>query len=199
MIWKCILNDLTEPLQLVPQGILVSLVITGGGIWLERLRKPQTIMKKGGRGRKKKASPGRSFFWIGIFCAVLYGYVVSQISFWSREPESRNSMNLILFGTWGASAQSKAYVIENVLMFIPFGILGPGLIDKFRQGGWCVVAGLSCSVIIETAQRFTGRGYFQIDDIVMNSLGTFFGWLCWNAVSRIYHALFLGKRCDSTE
>ena len=120
-----------------------------------------------------------------IFCAVLYGYVVFHISFWSREPGTRSAVNLELFGTWGASPQARAYVIENVIMFLPFGSLAPGLCPVLKKGAWCVAAGFFCSMVIETAQRITERGYFQLDDIVMNTLGTFLGWLCWNVFKRL--------------
>lgn len=88
-------------------------------------------------------------------------------------------MNLVLFGTWGVSPQSRAYVIENIMMFIPFGFLMPWLISGLRAGVWCSLVGLCCSGVIEIAQKITGRGYFQVDDLAMNTLGALFGWMCW--------------------
>ena len=73
----------------------------------------------------------------------------------------------------------KPYVIENIMMFIPFGFLMPWLISGLRAGVWCSLAGLCCSGVIEIAQKITGRGYFQVDDLAMNTLGALFGWMCW--------------------
>lgn len=165
MIWEYVLNDLMEPLSFIPQGILISLAVVWAGM----------LFRKSAAGRKRSQ----------IFCMVLYSYVVFQISFWSREPGTRNAVNLELFGTWGPGSQARAYVIENVIMFIPFGILAPGLCPALKKGAWCAVAGFFCSLVIETAQRITERGYFQLDDIVMNTLGTFLGWLCWKVFKRL--------------
>lgn len=187
MIWEYVLNDLMEPLSFIPQGILISLAVVWAGMLFQKSaagRKRNPGKANGERGQGKRGK-GRGYFWTKIFCMVLYSYVVFQISFWSREPGTRNAVNLELFGTWGPGSQARAYVIENVIMFIPFGILAPGLCPALKKGAWCAAAGFFCSLVIETAQRITERGYFQLDDIVMNTLGTFLGWLCWEVFKRL--------------
>ena len=187
MIWEYVLNDLMEPLSFIPQGIIISLAVVWAGMLWKRFAAEEKRSPDGTNGDsgQEKTGKGKRRFWMKIFCAVLYGYVVFQISFWSREPGTRSAVNLELFGTWGASPQARAYVIENVIMFLPFGSLAPGLCPVLKKGAWCVAAGFFCSMVIETAQRITERGYFQLDDIVMNTLGTFLGWLCWNVFKRL--------------
>lgn len=51
-------------------------------------------------------------------------------SIFSRESGSRKQISLILFETWGHSVQAHAYFIENIFMFIPFGILAPFYLNE---------------------------------------------------------------------
>lgn len=80
----------------------------------------------------------------------------------------------------GASTQEKAYVIENIFMFMPLGMLRAlrktslfHIKNVLKE--LYVYTGISC--IIEGAQLVTGRGYCQIDDVVMNVLGGILGYL----------------------
>ena len=66
-------------------------------------------------------------------------------------------------------------MVENVLLFIPYGFLYS---YNFRQTGtiWrCLLLGAVTSLGIELMQLVTGRGYFQIDDILTNTLGALSG------------------------
>lgn len=186
MIWSYILDDLREPLGFIPQGMLIALAAVCAGVFLQKKMEKRRKDIPGSRENgKRKAGESGMHFWGRIFCAVLYGYVILQISFLSREPGTRRGINLELLGTWGPGAQARAYVVENVLMFIPFGFLAPELSSPLKKGIWCTAAGLLCSIGIETAQRITERGYFQLDDMVMNTLGTFLGWFGWKVFRRL--------------
>ena len=73
-----------------------------------------------------------------------------------------------------------AYVIENIFMFMPLGMLRAlrktslfHIKNVLKE--LYVYTGISC--IIEGAQLVTGRGYCQIDDVVMNVLGGILGYL----------------------
>ena len=56
-----------------------------------------------------------------------------QTAFFSREPGSRKQIDLDLFGTWGQTAMAHAYFVENIIMFIPFGILAPMVFKRMRN------------------------------------------------------------------
>ena len=141
-IIKQILADMRQPLQYVPWALVIvvlGLVVT---IVLSE--------KKDG----KKASV--RFFRI-LFA--IYILVVIQITFFSREPGSRNGcMNLDLFSTWGYSVVTHAFFIENILMTVPFGILAPLCFRRLRPMWKCVVLGGVCSVLTELSQYVTKRG-----------------------------------------
>jgi len=114
-----------------------------------------------------------------------YILVILQTAFWSREPGSRKGVSLILFETWGRSFHMHALFIENIIMFIPFGVLVPMLFKRFRCGWQCVLLGFLCSCGIEIAQHITQRGYMQLDDVVTNTLGTLVGWSIWKVGIRL--------------
>ena len=141
-IIKQILADMRQPLQYVPWALVIvvlGLVVT---IVLSE--------KKDG----KKASV--RFFRI-LFA--IYILVVIQITFFSREPGSRNGcMNLELFSTWGYSVVTHAFFIENI-----------------RPMWKCVVLGGVCSVLTELSQYVTKRGYCEVDDMLTNTIGVLCG------------------------
>ena len=103
-----------------------------------------------------------------------YIVIVIQIAYLSREPGSRTDVALGLGDTWGETLQARAYVIENVIMFMPFGLLFP-LLGKAAMIG-CIPVAVCSSVALEGMQYFTQRGYCQLDDVVTNSMGAVIGY-----------------------
>ena len=45
------------------------------------------------------------------------------ITFLSREPGSRDGIDWMPFSTLGSGPRGDAFVLENVLLFVPFGVL----------------------------------------------------------------------------
>lgn len=116
--------------------------------------------------------------WIlGFFLFVTYATVMIEVALLSREPGSRDSIDLVLFSTWGETFQAKAYVIENVIMFLPYGILLPLIWRPMRNFGPFLILTLGSSVALEGIQLITKRGYCQIDDVLMNVLGGILGFI----------------------
>lgn len=67
----------------------------------------------------------------------------------------------------------------NILLLIPLGCLVP-LLEKRLDRWWKAVAlGSGVSLFIEIIQLLTYRGHFDIDDVILNSLGCWIGWLCY--------------------
>lgn len=110
-----------------------------------------------------------------------YLAVVMAITFFSRESGSRRGMDLELFSTWGINDRNNAFVVENVLLFVPYGIICPMAFLHVRRFWSCLMAGALTSLCVELLQLLTGRGYFQIDDILTNILGTVAGFLLYFA------------------
>lgn len=114
-----------------------------------------------------------------VFC--LYFDSIANGIF-SREPGSRVQVSLRLFETWGHTFHMHAFFIENIIMFIPLGVFLPILFARSRRMWLCVFIGFFGSCVIEIAQFFTQRGYFQVDDVFTNSVGTLIGWMVWRYI-----------------
>jgi len=105
---------------------------------------------------------------------IIYFIMLSILTIFEREPGSRTEMCLTLFGTIGGP-RDNSYVIENVLLFIPFGILAPWTWRLIRNPVICTLFGFALSCTVEVIQLITQRGYFQVDDIFTNTIGTLIG------------------------
>lgn len=172
-ILKYIFNDIAEALKYLPYGVIAGAIIR---IIIELYEK--FIYSKDNPGKKIC----RKNF---IFSWTVYLIVIVMLTFFSREPGSRTDVNMRLFGTWGTYAQAHAYVIENILLFVPFGIMFPMIGKKAGNIFICIIAAALFSIIIETMQYVTARGFCQMDDIVMNTLGALTGWIGWQICRKI--------------
>lgn len=161
---ELILTDFAEPVLYIPCGMLVSGILT---ILYEIARK---------RIYNAKHS-GKRMLW--RYVIILYGYIILQVTFLSREPGSRTGVDWMLGDTWGNSLQAKAYVMENVLMMVPFGVLMPIAYKGVRSLKGCLLLAFAVSGAIELVQLLAQRGYCQIDDVIANMAGAFIGWLIW--------------------
>lgn len=71
----------------------------------------------------------------------------------------------------------------NILMFVPFGLLLPLFATKRRV--WHILwAGVSAAGLIEVVQLITSFGIFDIDDIILNTVGVLIGFLIYKLLYR---------------
>lgn len=163
-LWK----DISEVMVYLPAGTMIFIVACICGAAVVRIRRCSRSIG----------------LWRGFSLALLAAYcvVVFFITFLSREPGARNGLDLMPFATMGNSIQGDAYVLENVLLFIPLGFLLPASFRWIRRSLRCAGTGLAISLLIEGSQFITSRGYVQTDDVLTNTLGMVIGyavfWLC---------------------
>ena len=123
------------------------------------------------KGTKRKLGNRKKNLLMGLL--TFYVILILIVSIFSREPGSRVGVSLILGETWTREWQGRAYAVENILLYIPFGMLGMGVNYYTRRRGiYVVLAGLLLSLAVEVAQYVTQMGYFQVDDLITNTLGT---------------------------
>ncbi len=70
----------------------------------------------------------------------------------------------------------------NVVVFIPLGILLPFLQEDCRKFSHLLLNVLIFVVGIEIFQLFSAFGVFDVDDILLNTIGAVLGWIlyhCW--------------------
>lgn len=168
-IWR----DMVSMLRYMPYGLVMGIPVAG------ILLAAANLM----RGRRKKGTAA-------VLPIVLFGIYLSVmliITFLSRESGGGSVFDLKMFSTWGINDRNNALVVENVLLFVPYGFLGCWAFERTKGFFCCTFVGALTSLAIESLQLVTGRGFFQIDDIVTNTLGAMAGWL-------IFRILFLRRK-----
>lgn len=90
-------------------------------------------------------------------------------------------INLIPFGSEGVTT----YLL-NIVLFMPLGFLLPLLWRKYRRLSRTAFAGFLFSLCIEIGQLFNHR-VTDIDDLLMNTLGTVLGFGLWYLLDRRFH------------
>jgi hypothetical protein len=164
-----IATDMLEPMEYIPLGILAGVIF----LFLWNFWYISRLQVENPASKKRKWS---------IFICIVYSTVLLYLVIFSREPGSRDGVDLGIFDTWGDSMISHAYFIENILMFLPFGILFPFAFSKLQKGSACIAAGIGFSVLLEVFQLLTKRGFCQLDDILTNAFGTVLGWSIYKII-----------------
>ncbi len=120
-----------------------------------------------------------SFALLGCYFMIFFETI------YSRSPHSRNSLSLVFyFENIFKDLDAGKYSVENVLLFIPEGFLWAGIFNNKKFLKIVSVSFLS-SLAIETTQLLTGRGYFQLSDLLTNTAGGITGLICYTVISYI--------------
>ena len=134
--------------------------------------------------------------YIALMLWLLFGQRVSndvQGGYWD---ELSQNINLVPFRTIGryidrlynsAGKLNHQAVINlggNVIMFIPLGFLLPFVSDRAKGLKNCVVMTFVLLILVETVQLFTLLGSFDIDDLLLNMIGIFMGWMAYIKIHR---------------
>lgn len=175
-IYSMLISDLQEPLSYIPEAMFIGFVFV--------LMYLCTIMIVGRvtnihvRHYKVKSFIAWAF--------VTWFVVVIKYTLLCRTPGVRTGVYLTLFGTFQPTFRGFMLQLENVIMFIPFGILLPFIIKSARNGLICMDYGMFLSIAIEYMQYRTLRGSCEIDDVLMNTIGTVIGWFIFVLIYGIY-------------
>lgn len=178
--WDLVEEDLIEvlPYLLPSLAAVVILFILIFGVWLFVKKKPLPF-------------PFLLFFF--LWDGAMMGY----ISLLCREPGSRDSVDLTFFAFLERGQWAIAFALENILFFIPFGILTTWMLKKSSRR-FCflksTISGFAVSVLIETTQMVTKRGFVQAEDVMLNTAGTMIGSLMIILIYAVLHMIniFLG-------
>ena len=166
---KYIIRDVSAVFRFLPYGIVVGII---AAILLSAINDRRVK-----RGKKVVHASSNTCFY-------MYLAIVLFITFLSRESGSGKGMDLKLFSTFGINDRNNAYVAENILLFVPFGFTCAWAFPALRRFFKCSLAGFAASLSIEFLQLVTQRGFFQIDDILTNVIGTMIGYILFRCVLR---------------
>ena len=142
---------------------------------------------------------------IAYFVCIVYALGVLYFTLFSRQPTGNNRVNFMLFYSIIRSLKFPVHLDDyihyllsgqydkvftttkpletallNILLFIPMGYLLPILLDA-NKGKLKVIMVCSavCSLCIEIIQTITSLGWFDIDDLFCNVVGSIIGFLMY--------------------
>lgn len=76
-------------------------------------------------------------------------------------------------------------VLGNILIFTPLGFLLPNLSEKFKKAKNLLIISCLVSFSIELIQLFSGLGFTDIDDIILNVTGAILGFYIYKCINKI--------------
>ena len=176
-------------------GGVLSLVFYGVSLPLRRRN-----VQAGGLCSSRKREAAMAFFW--MYCGgmavltLLPRWVAPSIGdfmaqgIWNAGGEpffSLGGINLIPFATFGDSY----ILVGNIVMFLPFGFF-PALLFRGHHWRKALLTGFCVTSVIEITQLFVGRA-FDIDDLMLNTLGAFCGFALQKALGRGLYCIPAGK------
>ena len=143
-----------------------------------------------------------SFFLLIIYgCVVLY-FVLFSDRLGRVEGYSTNRYNLIPFAEirrfilYRNYVSTEAFLLNlmgNLLVFFPVGMLIP--LWRTKKTGFIriLIYTFLFTLCIESLQLVTRVGVFDVDDLLMNTLGGLAGWVCYCLALKVFR--IVRKRC----
>lgn len=127
----------------------------------------------------------------GILFALYCGFLL-WLTILSRQPrvgERVFKLELLWsYRAWAAGAPDgkteSIQNINNILVFIPFGVLFPG-----KRWKWLLLTAVLLSAVIEAVQYVFNLGWCEIDDVICNVLGAAIGFGLWKMIKGKMHAV----------
>jgi glycopeptide antibiotics resistance protein len=82
---------------------------------------------------------------------------------------------------------AKNNLLGNIIAFGPLGFLLPIAISKMNKLKQIFVISAAFSLILEVVQLITGLGQFDVDDIILNVLGSILGFIIYKTIKGIFY------------
>ena len=72
------------------------------------------------------------------------------------------------------------------MAFVPFGLFLPILVKRVQSLGKTLLLGFDFSLLVEIVQLFSKVGSFDVDDVILNTLGVCIGYVLFGLL-RVLH------------
>ena len=108
---------------------------------------------------------------------------ISLVPFWSYRVMLRGVFHALCQCDWRGVMQEVKFIgyptwsslALNILLFVPLGMLLPVVKESFGTLKKNLILGIILSLSIESLQILTKRGWFDVDDVINNTLGAVIG------------------------
>lgn len=145
--------------------------------------------------RKKTRKIGTTIGWIFfILYSVLLVYFLFFFDGYGRQMDGVLHYNLepfreiVRFWKYRETFGMQSVWLNlagNIIGFMPFGFLLPLLSVRERRLIMVTLLTFELSLVVEVIQLFTGLGSFDVDDLILNTLGGMIGYLCYRGFASI--------------
>ena len=134
----------------------------------------------------KQISITKTLMIIALFFYILTLIVSTTVA---RRSLSGHMIRLFPFYSWKMVLRGNkthlVMVLENIIMMMPIGFLLPLINKKRNNAVMIVIIGSIISSSIECTQYVFYKGWFEIEDIFNNSIGTLIGYMAYSLVQKI--------------
>lgn len=138
---------------------------------------------------RKKKGPLRSLLGaVFLLYLIVLAYLLFFSSTYGRTLEAGYRCNLvpmleIMRGLKNIEKVGVQYILVNIVgnvaAFMPFGFLVPYLSEKKHNVVTILVLTFFFSLTVEVLQYVTRTGAFDVDDLILNSIGGVLGYVCY--------------------
>ena len=112
---------------------------------------------------------------------------ISLVPFWSYWVMLRGVFHALCQCDWRGMIREVKFIsypawsslVLNILLFVPLGMLTPIVIKSFGSLKKNFIFAFSLSLSIEILQIITKKGWFDVDDVINNTLGTVIGFILY--------------------
>ncbi len=148
-----------------------------------------------------RRSNKKIFNYIGWILLYLYILLLSYFLFisdrYGKDPVSgqynlhlfKEIMRFIVYRERIGVKSFAVNIFGNIAAFMPYGFLLPLLNRVYRKFYIILILSVLFSLAVETAQFLLKVGVFDVDDIILNSLGGILGYLVFRACFSIYERM----------
>lgn len=151
----------------------------------------------------------RTFFWImfGVYLILLcYFLFFAEIT--GRTYLGRTyHYNLVPFREIGRFLKYRETLgftavflnlAGNVLVFVPYGVMLPLLAYRCRSFWYVTLLSFEFSLLVEVIQLVSKVGSFDVDDLLLNTIGGAIGYLCYLLTKAFWNRFLRGNKTDET-
>jgi glycopeptide antibiotics resistance protein len=113
-----------------------------------------------------------------LFAYILFLFDIALFRFQSINPAPNFVPFRTIVSDWTAGWQEFVVnFIGNIVAFLPMGLIPPLIVGRRTKLWHVVLFGLSLSLAIEGGQYLSGRRVTDVDDLILNTLGTLLGYV----------------------
>lgn len=145
----------------------------------------------------KNKYANKIYKFITVFGLAIYSYIVLYITLLGRTQHAYFYIDINPLWNIERITDGDFYyfrqVLSNLVMLVPFGWYLPSISRILSRKATLVktvLAGMIVSIAIETCQLIFKLGYFEVSDIVSNTIGVLAGHLFWKLCTNVFKRIF---------